>query len=75
MTAAVMSEPDRGQLSPDYDRTLAEVGELGLWHWLVLLCLVPPALLPGMWSVLFVFSGYVVQHRCPVPGCDGADTQ
>ena len=75
MTAAVMSEPDRGQLSPDYDSRLAEVGELGLWHWLVLLCLVPPALLPGMWSVLFVFSGYVVQHRCRVPGCDGPETQ
>lgn len=70
-----MSCPDRGQLSPDYDTTLAQVGELGLWHWLVLLSLVPPALLPGMWSVLFVFSGYVVPHRCRVPGCDGPETQ
>ena len=33
----------------DYDSLLASVGELGAWHWLVLLCLVPPALLPGMW--------------------------
>ena len=48
----------------DYDAILASVGELGLWHWLVLLSLIPPALLPGMWSVLFVFSGYVV--RCTV---------
>ena len=48
----------------DYDTILASVGELGLWHWLVLLSLVPPALLPGMWSVLFVFSGYVV--RCTI---------
>ena len=23
-----------------------------------------------MCSVLFVFSGYVVRHRCRVPGCD-----
>ena len=47
----------------DYDAILASVGELGLWHWLVLLALVPPALLPGMWSVLFVFSGYVVRYE------------
>ena len=59
----------------DYDTILASVGDLGLWHWLVLLCLVPPALLPGMWSVLFVFSGYVVHHRCRVPGCDKGDSQ
>ena len=29
----------------------------------VLLLLVPAALLPGMWSVLFVFAGYVPKHR------------
>ena len=29
----------------------------------VLLLLVPAALLPGMWSVLFIFSGYVPDHR------------
>ena len=23
-----------------------------------------------MWSVLFVFSGYVVKHRCRVKSCD-----
>ena len=47
----------------DYDARLASVGELGTWHWLVLLLLIPAALLPGMWSVLFVFSGFVVKHR------------
>ena len=70
-----MSYPDRGHQWQDYDTTLAQVGDLGLWHWLVLLVLVPPALLPGMWSVLFVFSGYVVQHRCRVPGCDGPGSE
>ena len=59
----------------DYDSLLSSVGPLGPWHWLVLLALVPPALLPGMWSVLFVFSGYVVPHRCRVPGCDGPHSQ
>ena len=70
-----MSYPDRGQQVQDYDATLVQVGDLGLWHWLVLLALVPPALLPGMWSVLFVFSGYVVQHRCKVPACDGPGSE
>ena len=59
----------------DYDSLLSSVGPLGPWHWLVLLALLPPALLPGMWSVLFVFSGYVVPHRCRVPGCDGPHSQ
>lgn len=54
----------------DFDTILSSVGELGPWHWMVLTLLIPPALLPGMWSVLFVFSGYVVRHRCVVPGCD-----
>ena len=47
----------------DYDTSLASVGELGLWHCMVLVLLIPSALLPGMWSVLFVFSGYVAKHR------------
>ena len=34
----------------------------------VLLLLVPAALLPGMWSVLFIFSGYVPDHRWPRAG-------
>ena len=58
----------------DYDTILDSLGSLGPWHWLVLLSLIPPALLPGMWSVLFVFSGYVVPHRCRVPACDGPHT-
>jgi OCT family organic cation transporter-like MFS transporter 4/5 len=57
----------------DFDVALAEAGELGPWQWGVLLLLVPAALLPGMWSVLFVFSGYVPRHRCRVDGCE-ADT-
>ena len=47
----------------DFDKSLEAVGELGLWHALVLMLLIPAALLPGMWSVLFVFSGYVSKHR------------
>jgi len=54
----------------DYDFSLASIGELGLWHFMVLVLLIPAALLPGMWSVLFVFSGYVAKHRCAVPTCD-----
>eukprot|EP00092_Neocalanus_flemingeri_P023373 GFUD01025341.1.p1 GENE.GFUD01025341.1~~GFUD01025341.1.p1 ORF type:complete len:544 (-),score=116.27 GFUD01025341.1:296-1927(-) len=54
----------------DYDASLSSVGELGLWHCMVLVLLIPSALLPGMWSVLFVFSGYVAKHRCSVPFCD-----
>jgi len=47
----------------DFDASLAAVGELGPWHCMVLVLLIPAALLPGRWSVLFVFSGYVVKHR------------
>ena len=39
----------------DYDNVLTSVGELGLWHWLFLLLLVPPALLPGVVLVLIKF--------------------
>ena len=59
----------------DYDTILASVGDLGPWHWMVLLTLIPPALLPGMWSALFIFSGYVVNHRCYVPNCDSSDSK
>jgi len=57
----------------DFDTALSEAGELGLWQWGVLLLLVPAALLPGMWSVLFVFAGYVPKHRCKVENCDDED--
>ena len=70
-----MTGPDRDPRSQDYDSLLLQLGDLGPWHWLVLVVLVPPALLPGMWSVLFVFSGYVLQHRCRVPGCDGPGSE
>jgi OCT family organic cation transporter-like MFS transporter 4/5 len=59
----------------DYDARLSSVGELGPWHWLVLVLLIPAALLPGMWSVLFVFSGFVVKHRCSVPACEDPGSQ
>ena len=39
----------------DYDNVLTSVGELGLWHWLFLLLLVPPALLPGVVLVVIKF--------------------
>ena len=58
----------------DFDLILQEVGELGRWHIWVLLLLVPPALLPGMWSVNFVFSGYVPDYRCWVDSCDSCNT-
>ena len=53
----------------DFDKSLEAVGELGLWHALVLMLLIPAALLPGMWSVLFVFSGYVSKHRYMTSFC------
>ena len=59
----------------DYDTILTSVGDLGPWQWLVLLSLIPPALLPGMWSALFIFSGFVVNHRCFVPNCDGPESK
>ena len=59
----------------DYDSILTTVGDLGPWQWMVLLSLIPPALLPGMWSALFIFSGYVVNHRCFIPNCDGPDSK
>ena len=60
----------------DYDSALGEAGlaaQPGLA--LALLSLLPAATLPGMWSVLFVFSGHVPPHRCRVADCDTEDSQ